>query len=99
MVLKELKEKLETSINPIAKPLHQGTGFKILAIGFKNGMLLKEHKAHTHSKLTVLEGSVYYKEENRVIKLDQYDEVTIPIDVIHSVEALDDSLCLLTQGE
>ena len=51
------------------------------------------------SKLTVLEGAVIYKEENREVKLGQYDEVEIPIEINHSVEAIEDSLCLLTQGE
>jgi quercetin dioxygenase-like cupin family protein len=62
-------------------------------------MILKEHKAHIQSKLTVLEGAVIYKEENRVVELMKYDEVGIPIEIIHSVEAIQDSLCILTQGE
>ena len=61
-------------------------------------MILKEHKAHITSKLTVLEGAVIYKEESRIVELSQYDEVEIPIEVTHSVEATQDSLCILTQG-
>tara|TARA_R110002096_G_scaffold153285_6_gene316988 strand:- start:3815 stop:4114 length:300 start_codon:yes stop_codon:yes gene_type:complete len=99
MTIKEVKEKLETSHNPVAKSLHQGSGFKVLVMGFKKGMVLKEHKAHIQSKLTVLEGSVIYTEDTRVVKLDQYDAVDIPVEITHSVEALEDSLCLLTQGE
>ena len=62
-------------------------------------MILKEHKAHIKSKLTVLEGAVIYKEEQRIIELEQYDEVEIPIEITHSVEAKEDSLCIVTQGE
>jgi hypothetical protein len=29
----------------------------------------------------------------------QYDEVEIPIGITHTVEAIEDSLCILTQGE
>ncbi|MDN3690353.1 hypothetical protein [Cyclobacterium jeungdonense] len=99
MTIKEIKEELKTSNHPIAKSLHHGTGFKVLVMGFNKGMILKAHKAHSPSKLTVLEGSVIYKEENRVIELMQYDEVEIPIEVTHSVEAVEDSLCILSQGE
>lgn len=99
MTIKEIKEKLKNSNNPVARSLHQGSGFKTLVMGFNKGMVLKEHKAHIKSKLTVLEGAVRYKEENRIVELEQYDEVEIPIEITHSVEALADSLCILTQGE
>ena len=99
MTIKDIKLKLKTSNNPVAKSLHQGLGFKTLIIGFKKGMILKEHKAHIKSKLTVLEGAVIYKEEHRIIELEQYDEMEIPIEITHSVEAKEDSLCIVTQGE
>jgi ribosomal protein L21 len=38
-------------------------------------------------------------EEGKTIELDQYDETEIPVEVTHSVEAKEDSLCLLTQGK
>lgn len=99
MTIDEIKEELKSSDHPIAKSLHHGNGFKVLVIGFKKGMILKEHEAHITSKLTLLEGSVVYTEENRVVELNPYDEVEIPVEITHSVEALEDSLCLLTQGE
>lgn len=99
MTIKEVKEKLKTSRGPVAQSLHQGSGFKVLIMAFNNGMILKEHKAHIKSKLTVMEGSVVYKEANRTIEVDQYDEVDIPVGVMHSVEARADSLCILSQGE
>lgn len=99
MTIKEIKKELKASNHPVAKSLHHGTAFKVLIMGFNKGMILKEHKAHIRSKLTVLEGAVIYKEENRVVELRQYDEVEIPIEITHSVEAIEDSLCVLTQGE
>ncbi|HAC15135.1 MAG TPA: hypothetical protein DCE78_04220 [Bacteroidetes bacterium] len=99
MIIKEIKNELYTSDHPIAKSLHHGNGFKVLAMGFKKGMILESHQSYMQSKLTVLEGAVIYKEENREVKLGQYDEVEIPIEINHSVEAIEDSLCLLTQGE
>lgn len=99
MTIKQIKEKLKISKGPVALSLHQGLGFKTLVIGFNKHMILKEHKAHIKSKLTVLEGAVVYKEEHSELTLQRYDEVEIPVEVMHSVEALEDSLCLLTQGE
>lgn len=98
MTIKEIKEQLKVSNHPVAKSIHHGNDFKVLFIGFNKGMILKEHKAHITSKLTVLEGAVIYKEENRTITLSKYDEVEIPIEITHSVEATQDSLCILTQG-
>ncbi len=98
MIIKDILLQLETSTHPVAKALHKGEHFKVLCIGFKNGMKLKEHQAHQPSKLTVMSGQVIYREAEKVVKLDTFDEIDIPVNVIHSVEALADSLCLLTQG-
>jgi quercetin dioxygenase-like cupin family protein len=99
MTIKEIKEDLKSSNSPVAKSLHHGSGFKVLLLGFKKGMILKEHRTHIQSKLTVLEGAVIYKEKNRVVNLLQYDEVEIPVEIMHSVKAIEDSLCILSQGE
>jgi quercetin dioxygenase-like cupin family protein len=98
LIIKDVKEKLKTAKGPVALALHQGSGYKTLVMGFNKGMILKEHKAHIKSKLTVLEGAVVYEEEDRKVTLEQYDQVDIPVEVTHWVEALEDSLCLLTQG-
>lgn len=98
MKLKELLSKLETSANPVAGALHKGDHFKTLAIGFKKGMILKEHQAHLPSTLFVLQGKIIYNQNSVSTTLDMYDEMVIPIEQMHSVEALEDSLCILTQG-
>jgi quercetin dioxygenase-like cupin family protein len=98
MTIKEVIEQLETATHPVAKVLHKGSQFKVLIIGFKKGMKLKEHVAPLQSKLTVISGHVVYRQGELETELQQFDETDIPVNVIHSVEALDDSLCLLTQG-
>lgn len=98
MIIKEILRQLETAVHPVAKALHIGDHFKVLTIGFKKGMILKEHQAHLPSKLFVLNGEVIYKEGDVTTTLSAYDEMAIPVQVLHSVEALADSLCLLTQG-
>lgn len=98
MLIKDILTELETSSHPVAKALHKGEHFKVLVIGFKEGMILKEHKAHLPSKLTVMDGSVEYRQGENIVVLSKYDSFDIPVDEVHSVWAMEDSLCLLTQG-
>lgn len=98
MIIQEILEELKEAKNPVAKALHKGNHFKVLVLGFNKGMVLKEHKAHQTTKLTVLEGQVIYRQPNTEVVLAKFHEYNIPVDVTHSVEATEDSLCLLTQG-
>jgi quercetin dioxygenase-like cupin family protein len=98
MVIKDVLEQLETANHPVAKPLHKGDNFKVIVMGFKGGMKLKEHTAPMPSKLAVISGSVIYNQQGKATELQQYDEIEIPVNIIHSVDAKEDSLCLLTQG-
>jgi len=98
MIIKSILKELQTEVNPIARSLHTNDHFKILIIGFKTGMKIKEFKTMNTSKLTVISGSVLYRENNVSLKLEKFDEIDIPADIKHSVEALEESLCLLTQG-
>ena len=84
--------------SPSRKPIHKGDNFKVLVIGFKSGMKLKDHQAQLPSKLTVISGEVIYKQHEKETELQKFDEVEIPVNTIHSVEAKEDSICLLTQG-
>jgi len=98
MVIKSIVEELKSATHPVAKAIHKGANFKVLVIGFNEGMVLIDHKAHMPSKLTVIKGSVLYKEDGKDTIMHLYDEVEIPVDIIHSVSAKEDSLCILTQG-
>jgi quercetin dioxygenase-like cupin family protein len=98
MLIKELLEELKTKHHPVAKALHKGEHFKVLVIAFTKGMILKEHKTSVYSKLTILKGSVHYHSTTNIVVLNEYDEMEIPLEEIHAIVALEDSLCLLTQG-
>lgn len=97
MIIKEVLQELEGREQPLAKALFKGEHFKALVLGFKKGMALKEHVAHLPSKLVVLSGAIVYRQEQETI-LHTYDEMVIPVNVPHAVEALEDSVCLLLQG-
>ena len=98
MTINEILKQLGTSDHPLAKPLHKGDNFKVLVIGFKSGMKLKDHQAHIPSKLTVISGKAIYKQNEKETELQKFDEIEIPVHIIHSVEAIEDSICLLIQG-
>ena len=98
MAIKEAIAELELRSDPVVKLLHKGTAFKVIVLAFKNGMILKEHKTSVPTKLTVMSGKVNYigATWNKII--DKYEELDIPLEEIHAVEALEDSLCILIQG-
>jgi len=98
VTIKKILNELELSDHPIAKPLHKGDHFKVLVIAFKGGMKLKAHRASIRSKLTVISGSVIYEQGDMKSELQKFDEIEIPVHIIHSVEAIEDSICLLIQG-
>lgn len=99
MVIKDILAQLKTSEHPVARALHKGEHFKVIVLAFKKGMALKEHTTHLPAKLTVLSGSVQYTERTGPkLTLGMHDTTDIPVNIPHAVEALDDSLCLLTQG-
>ena len=98
MIIKEILSELETKDHPVAKALYKKEGFKVLILAFNKGMILKEHKAHVPTKLVVLDGSVKYISEITEIELGKYDEFEIPINELHAVNALADSVCMLIQG-
>ena len=98
MIIKEILSELETKDHPVAKALYKKEGFKVLVLAFNKGMILKEHKAHVPTKLVVLDGSVKYISEITEIELGKYDEFKIPINELHAVNALADSVCMLIQG-
>ncbi len=98
MTLLEIKSQLESATAPIIKIIHKNDHFKVIAMGLTKGITLKEHKTPLPAKLTVLEGSVRFKTADKNQVLEKFHELEIPVNVMHSVEALEDSLCLLTQG-
>ena len=99
MTIKTVLEEIGITQHPVARALHSGHGFKVLVIGFAKGVKMKEHTAKVKAKITVLRGSVVYRQGEASVQLDEFDEHDIPVGKVHSVEALTESLCLLTQGD
>ncbi len=97
MTIEEVFTQLETASHPVAKALYKGDNFKVLVIAFKKSMQLKKHVSSMPAKLTVTSGKIVYKQHDTTTVLQQFDEIDIPVNVSHSAEAKEDSLCLLIQ--
>jgi len=98
MTIPEILQQVATATHPVAAAIHKGDNSKVLAIAFRQGMMLKGHKSPIPAHLLVLTGKVLYQEENLSRTLEQYDSTPIPEGEMHAVQALEDSLCLLIQG-
>ncbi len=98
MIIQEIKKLLETSANSVARIMYNKDHFRVLCIGFKKGMILKDHKTPYDSKLLVIDGNVLYNQQQLEHHLSLYDEIIIPTNEIHNVVALEDSICLLIQS-
>ena len=97
MILKNIMAQLGEATQPVSKIIKYSTTFKTLAVGLKKGVIWRDHKAAMPTKLLVVEGSVIYRQEEKVVELGKLDDMDIPVDIIHSLEATDDSLCILIQ--
>lgn len=93
-----IMEQLNNAVQPVARVLHHGSHCKTLAIGFKAGMTLKDHQTNVAATLFVARGEVIYKQENQEFTLSACSYMAIPVNTVHAVFAVTDSLCLLIQG-
>ncbi len=98
MVIKTALEELENSKHPIAKIMHNNGDCKTLAIVFRKGMVLKEHKTNTPATLVVVEGEVEYRTAKESIILKKFNQTGITVGLLHEVEAKADCVCLLIKG-
>jgi quercetin dioxygenase-like cupin family protein len=98
MVIEEAFAELALKNHPVARILHKGDMFKAVIIAFKKGMVLREHKTHLPATITVIKGRVNYRKDDSITTIEEYDNFQIPIHETHSIEALEDSICLLIQG-
>jgi quercetin dioxygenase-like cupin family protein len=97
MIIKNVLSLLENASGPVAKPLQHGEHGKVIVLGFKKGMVLKEHQTNKPTKLVIIDGSVIYRRAEAWVVMNKFEEMDIPVNVPHSVEALEDSICFLIQ--
>lgn len=100
MIIKEILKTLETTKGetPVIKLIHKNDNSKLMALGFNKGMVLGNHQTDIPATLIVLQGVVNYQEEGRNIIVNALEELSIPVNVTHSVTALQDSMCIVIRA-
>lgn len=98
MSVRLILSEVDKAKHPVATAIQKGKNFRTLAIAFKEGMHFKDHRVHKPTKLLVLSGRILYKQNEKQILLKKYDELDIPVNASHTIEATEDSLCLLLQN-
>ncbi len=98
MNLKNILLELEASEKPVGRMLRKGEDFHVLAIAFKERMVLEEHKTNIPARLLVIKGEVIYNNDHSATTLGLYEEYEIPVEELHWVEATQDSIILLIKG-
>ncbi|WP_121811098.1 cupin domain-containing protein [Mucilaginibacter kameinonensis] len=98
MIIEQVREQMPLAKGPVVKILKQSDNYKMMVIGLKKGSVLKEHKTAVPARLIITEGHVTYNEHERAVDLKRDADFEIPVNVPHSLLALEDSICLLIQG-
>ena len=98
MIIKNILAQLDEATRPISKIIKTSDSFKSIAIGLKKGIIWRDHKAAMPTKLTVVQGRVTYRQGEHESELERFDDLDIPVDIIHSLEATEDTICILIQG-
>jgi hypothetical protein len=97
MIIQDVVTALENAAGPIVKVLVKGAVGKVLALGLKKGMVLKEHQTGVNTRLVVIDGQINYFSAQGTVTMNKFDELDIPVNEPHSVVALKDSICFLIQ--
>lgn len=69
---------------------------KEISIAFKEGQIMKDHKAPYPIMVQVLKGNIDFGVQNKVIKLLTGDLISLKENVIHNLKANEDSVVRLT---
>jgi len=97
MIIQDIITALENAAGPVVKVLVKGTAGKVLVLGFKKDMVLKEHQTGVNTRLIVVDGQINYFSTHGTVTMNKFDELDIPVNEPHSVAALADSICFLIQ--
>lgn len=98
MIVQEVKLAIATADKPVTKLLQKSEHGRVIVLGLKKGVSLKEHQTSIPTKLVVIEGSIRYVQGNASVEINCYEDIDIPVNKPHAVDALENSICFLIQG-
>ncbi|UXP31632.1 hypothetical protein N6H18_14885 [Reichenbachiella agarivorans] len=94
-ITKSIWQELQTADKPVVKVLHKTDKTKIVGVGLKKGVMLAEHLTKVPTKMIVIEGQIQYSQKGEETILSKLDEWDIPVEVLHEVLGLENSLFVL----
>lgn len=98
MIIQEIINLMPSSDKVITRILRKYDQNRIIAIGLKKGLFLPDHITDVPALLIPIQGKVYFRSEVLSMEVQALEEVEIPLNVVHSLEALEDSICILIKG-
>ncbi|MBK8442060.1 MAG: hypothetical protein IPL35_01000 [Sphingobacteriales bacterium] len=93
-MIQELWAQIGSATKPLTAVLHRCSDSKVIVIGLRSSVLLKEHVSPVAARLMVLQGEVEYRQGDEIYTLQPYQQQNIPAQTLR----LQDTLCLLIQG-
>ncbi|MFZ1497954.1 MAG: hypothetical protein WAS72_12910 [Saprospiraceae bacterium] len=96
MILQEINQNLQISDKPVTKVLIKNDKTRLLAIGLKKGVEMANHKAPSFARIYVIKGRIKYISDTNNVELSYLDEHEIPLEEVHRVVGLENSIFLLT---
>ena len=98
MVEKLMNEATLATSGRSSLTLAHGDEMTVVLIVLRAGFVLKEHPAPAAATVIVLGGNIMFSTKTNEITLEQGEAVTFTADVLHSVEANEDSAFLVVIG-
>ncbi len=86
-----LKDIVLSENGPSVSKIQVNESIQYIGIGLKKEVVLKDHKTPVPAILTVLLGKIRFIMTDTEIELTTGDVFNIPVDVMHRVEALEDT--------
>jgi len=80
---------------PVVLQIKNTEKSNVIAIGLKKDQVLKKHLSPIPALLVVLTGSVIFDIEGKRIELPQFSTYEIPVNVLHEVTGLNESIILV----
>lgn len=99
MNIHNLISEVTSKDHPIAKAMLNTETVRVLVLAMNKGMELKAHKTDVPTQLLIMSGAARYDQEDIIKELNQYDIYDIPVNRMHSLHAIEDTVCLLVQSK
>lgn len=93
-----IEEATAASTGRAALTLARGDDLTVVLTAMTAGTVLHEHRAPSSATVVALNGSIVFSSSTENVRLEQGEAVVFTADVLHAVEANEDSVFLIVIG-